>query len=301
MKSYLFLIKSRMLSKKWLLLIVSWHIVRIKKIFCIQFKRNSNVASNAKIDIVIPTISKDFDILSEVIAGIKKNISHPINKIYIVSKDTADINSFCINNGCIFIDEIKVLGYGKNKITYCVNGVDRSGWMYQQLLKLSGDEFVEMDNYFVIDSDTVLINPHTFIEKEKFVFLQSEEWHEPYFKVFKKIFGYDAPTLLSFTSHMMIFNKKMLKEMKEEMKTKHNKEWGEVYAGTANKTEASCVSDYDTYANWVLYNYPEKTKGVIFYNKGLARNHFDTLTALEKKYSNKYNSLSFHSYIKINI
>ncbi|EKE21539.1 MAG: hypothetical protein ACD_7C00198G0001 [uncultured bacterium] len=170
--------------------------------------------------------------------------------------------------------------------------------MYQQLLKLSGDKIAKNENYFILDSDTVLVSENNFMEDGKFVFLQNKEWHQPYFDSFEKIFGYRTKNKLSFTSHMMIFNKVMLQEMKGEMEKKWRKPWDQVYLSTVNENEMSCVSDYDTYANWVLCNYSEKVIQRPFYNKSIKRENFADLKELERIYGNKYKSISFHSYLK---
>jgi len=297
MKSYFFLVRSRLKSRSFLRLISAWHILRLKKLLKLDFNLR-NQTNTTSIDLVIPTISKDFDILKTVIDSAKKHVINNIETIYIVSIPDKFLKEFCKKHGYILIDELDVLGYGKNTISYSVNGVDRSGWMFQQLLKLSGDEFVKNKNYLIIDSDTVLLNPHTFIEGNKFVFLQNEEWHEPYFTAFRKLFNYPAVTSLSYTSHMMIFNTSMLKKMKAEIEAKHKKSWDKVYTDTANSTEPSCISDYDTYANWVRCNFPDMVVNRVFYNRSVSRSKFNSLENLELSFDKKYNSISFHNYIK---
>jgi hypothetical protein len=296
MKYYLWIIKTRWQSNP--LLFGYWLLLRIKKFFKIDFLTECS-DQEIQIDIVIPTVSKDYALLQEVVTSIRQNICQSINKVYIVSRNDKDIIDFCSANNCQFIDELTILGYGKNAISYTVQGIDRSGWMFQQLLKLGADTFTESENYFVLDSDTILINKHSLLENGKFVFFQNEEWHKPYFRSFKKIFGYSAPTKLSYTSHMMIFNHEKLTVMKQEMEQKHRISWDQVYLSTIDPNEASCISDYDTYANWLLYNYPELVINRPLYNKPLPRSEFKPLGQLQEEYSSKLKSLSFHSYINL--
>ncbi len=170
--------------------------------------------------------------------------------------------------------------------------------MLQQLIKLYGDTIVEKENFLSVCSDTILINKNSFLEDGKFVFFENEEWHEPYFKNFKKIFGYDTKNMMSFTSHMMIFNAKKLKLMREELEQKNKMPWDKAYMSTISDTEASCISDYDTYANWVLYNFPEETILKILYNTALKRSLLPDLEKMLPDLKKKYNTISFHSYIK---
>jgi hypothetical protein len=249
------------------------------------------------IDVVIPTVSKDFDTLSTVISQLKINLENKVNSIFIVSKEEESIINFCKENNLNFINENSVLGYSKEKIKYEVSGIDRSGWLFQQLLKLSSESFVTSENYLVTDSDTILINKHNFIDdKNRFVFQMSEEWHTPYRKTFEKIFGYKPQTKLSFVSHMMIFNKKILSEMKTEIESIHNKKWDSVIIENINNSELSCFSEFETYGNFIKNKYPEKIKLVPFYNLSLHKNQLHDIKNLINKYKENYNSLSFHDY-----
>jgi len=261
----------------------------------IDFK-SPNCSNIKKIDIVIPTVSKDFEILALALESLKF-VCQPINKIYIVAPRDEKIEKFCAEKKLIFVDEISVLGFGKNYINYCVDGKDRSGWLFQQLLKLSGDQFVEMDNYLVVDSDTVYVSPNCFMRDDEYVFYANEEWHQPYFDSFKKLFGYRAPTKWSLTSHMMIFNKAFLGKMKQELERHSRQKWFDAYISTSSSTETSCVSDYETYANWVLHNYPEKVHIKPFYNRNVLRSEKDSLTTLSETYKLQH-SISFHSYLE---
>lgn len=275
--------------------LVTWHILKLKKRLGIDFKVSGDGTTDV-VDIFLPTIAKDFATLQLVIEAAQKNIKHIIGVIYIITSINDEVQDFCQRHGYVLIDETSILGYGKEKINYRVNGIDRSGWLLQQLLKLAADKVVEADNFISIDSDTILLKPHLFIKNGKFVFRQNEEWHQPYFTAFKSIFGYSVKTSFSYTSHMMIFNKKLLQELRAKIERKHRKPWDQVYISTAESGEMSCVSDYDTYANWVRCNYPEKTLSMVLYNKTLPRTELTDLNNLENKYSEIYHSISFHSY-----
>lgn len=298
MLKYLKIIKSHFSSDECFYALVTMHLAKILKTLRINFNIDYNPTSDV-VDLFLPTIAKDFKTLQLVIEAAQKNICHKIGTIYVVSNENSEIVNFCKEHDYTFIDEKMVLGYGKEKIDYKVGDLDRSGWLFQQLLKFGADKIVKSKNFISIDSDTVLLKPHSFIHKGKFIYRQNEEWHKPYFNSFKKIFGYSVKTWLSYTSHMMIFNTDMLRELKNELEQKHLKPWDEVYISTASPYEISCISDYDTYANWVRYNYPKKVKSVLLYNRTLSRDKLEKLTLLEAQYKNKYHSISFHSYAKL--
>ena len=294
MNKYLKIVLQQYQARGSWLSVISWIFLKVKKIFKLGYSiRSCN--KDKKIDILIPTILKDFEILELFIESLCL-INHKINKIYIVSPTNDDMVNFCEKNNIIHIDELDAVGFAKKNINYVVDGRDRSGWLYQQLIKLSCDNITELKDVLVIDSDTIFVNKNCFFSENKFLFYASAEWHQPYFDTFKNIFGYAAPSRLSLTSHMMIFNHDKLKEMKKELEKKHNKSWQEVYLSTVSPTENSCISDYDTYANWMLCNYSNEVKIYPFYNKSDSRKNIVPLNELRKKHSN-LKSVSFHSYI----
>ena len=278
--------------------LIAWHLQRLQKFLGIGFATKPGRDTEI-IDLYLVTISKDFPTLGPVIEAAKKNVCHIIKNVYIVTRENAEIRAFCEEMGYHFVDENTVLGYGKDAIDYRANGLDRSGWMFQQLLKFNGDTIVESENFLSICTDTVLIKPHRYLENGKIIFRQNEEWHTPYFANFKKLFGYPVKNWFSYTSHMMMFNKTMMRELKSELEAKHpGKTWDQVYIGTKdiNPNESSCISDYDTYANWVRCNYPNRVKNIPLYNTTLNRTKLAPQDELERRYANKYHSVSFHAH-----
>ncbi len=294
MNKYLEVILSQYRSRGSIEIFFAWVFLRIKKYFHIGFKvKHCN--QGKEIDIVIPTISKDFETLMLLIESLKY-LKHSVKNIYIISPTNEKIVDFCEKNNLIYTRASELLGFDKKDIKYTVDGVNRSGWLFQQLLKLSADNLTESPDYLVIDSDTIFVNDNCFIEDDKYLFFTSEEWHQPYFDTFYNIFGYKAPTKLSLTSHMMIFNHEKLKEMKSELEKRHNKAWHEVYISTISLHEQSCISDYDTYANWMMYNYPNEIKIYPFYNKSESRKNLKALDGVVID-SFGFKSVSFHSYL----
>ncbi len=275
-------------------------VLKIKMAFRIKLIENCVSYSSESIDIIIPTTEKDYILLKSVLDSLK-NVCQSINKIFLVSNNNQKIVDFCKRNNCVFVDENNILGYGKNQINYKINNMDRSGWLFQQLLKLSGDKIAEKENFLVMDSDTILINKHNFIRKGKFIFRQNpNEWHKPYFDAYKYIFRENAPAKISAVCHMMIFNKNKLKEMREEIEKKHKQSWDKVIISTKDMDNAgkSCFSEYETYFNWLKKRYPSIVKTIPFYNKRLSRHEFTDDKIITKKYRDNFNSLSFHSYQK---
>ena len=255
------------------------------------------VASSAiKIDIVIPSIDKDVDTLPHVIESVRRNVMHPLGSIYVISPESEKIRQICSAYGCQNILEDTLLPINKSNIDYNIGGITRSGWLFQQFLKLSGDLFCEQDNYLVIDSDTLLIKPQVFEFRGKFVMNYSNEYHLPYFDIYERLFGFRTPCPVSFTSHHILVNISILRQLKDDLLKKNGLIWYEAIINSLDTSELSGHSDYDTYGHYALGMMKERFCLHYWHNKSLSRELLPKVTELSARYSNNYKSLSFHSY-----
>ena len=265
----------------------------VRKRFGVGF--NNEDPSTEAIDIVIPTITKDFQTL-EISLESLKNLEQKINRVYIISRREEGLIKLCEKLGHTFIDESSILGYPKDEIKYVVKGHDRSGWIYKQLLNFGVGKQIEKENYFVIDSDTVLVSKNSFIEGGKYVFQDSTEWNQPYLEIFERIFKEKPRNHLSSVCHMMIFNQKRVAEMLARIETIQAKRWDQAIIDLLDPNEISSFAEYETYANYMGIYHPSEIKRIPFYNKSLKRSELTGLKDLEEKYGKKYKSVSFHSY-----
>lgn len=208
--------------------------------------------SDEMVDIVIPVIPKDLNILPFCLEGIKNNIANRIKDIYIVGPEDERIVEFVKKHKLSFVNENDVLGFGVKDVKYITNdGVNRSGWLFQQFLKLSGN-IGTCENFITVDSDHILIRPHVFFTKEgKFVFYRSEEFHLPYILANKKLLGSFKMPLLSNVAHKMIFNKSILRDLKTDIEERSNLSWVESIMRVLDKDDTSAFSEFELYAQYV--------------------------------------------------
>lgn len=246
------------------------------------------------IDILIPCIEKDLDTLPIVIDHIRKYVHHPIGNIYIVSPASSRIQDLCSRKHCVFINERSVLPITKQDIHYASTRWNRSGWLYQQLLKLNGDKIVKARYFLVMDADTVLIKPHSFIKQGKTVFY-CRDWSQPeYFNTYRRLMGKKAARPRSFVTHYMLFDKTRLSAMKKKIEADHQLPWYRAIISSINKKKQFGFSEYETYAN---YLYALNPAGVILKSANNKSLHMKASALKERQirsYSLKYRSLSFH-------
>lgn len=257
-----------------------------------QFKKH--VGDPTPIDVLIPTTLKDLDILGSSINAVQKNIKHPIKQIFIVAPDEKNIRETALKLGCVFVDEAKAVnGLSKKDIHYIVNGVDRSGWLFQQLIKLSADVIAHEEYILVMDSDTIVNRPLQYMFENRTILNVSDEHYQTYKDVYRKLMGEDVISNKSFVAHNMLFSKGMLKEMKEQIEHLHRTNWIDAILRNVDYTDNSGFSEYETYGNYLLRHHPDTVKIEYWFNK--------SLKGVEEivKTPSYYKTVSIHSYSKI--
>lgn len=269
----------------------------IKKISGKDINFKSEVKSDINIDIVICAIEKDYDVLIHVIDSIRQYIKHPIDNIFIISPLSEKIEIICKQKGCILLDENKVLPITKKDINYKVGNVDRSGWLFQQLLKWSADKFVHNEYFLVTEADTVFCRPRVFISNKKVIFpVSSYLCHIPYFQAIYKIVGLKILPIINLTSHHALYNKTILCSLKSDIEKHCQMKWYEAIIDRIDHNEGSSVSDYESYAQYVLSQYTSSYELEYWYNLHFGRRNLLNIKRIIKRFGKKYKAISFHSY-----
>jgi hypothetical protein len=77
-----------------------------------------NPSSQLPLEVMIVATNKDAPTLPLVIAGVKKNLRHPIKAIRIIAPESAQIQSLCHELNCFFVNENSLLPIVRKDITY---------------------------------------------------------------------------------------------------------------------------------------------------------------------------------------
>jgi hypothetical protein len=250
------------------------------------------------IDVVIPVTEKDLDILPLALEGLRRHVTNKIAAIYIVARDSETIRRFCSKTDTIFIDEQSVLGYGPQRLSLIVGNppTDRSGWLFQQLLKLSGD--IGHSRWFVvIDSDHVLLRDHTFVTADhRLVLYRSYEYHAPYYDNIKRLLGVEPTSPLSYVAHKMVFDRQSLKRLHADIESANpGLTWDNAIVDSVDRNQLSGFSEFELYGNWL----PPKVKlHRPWRNHHLHGKHISDNNTLEQRYRQWYAAITFPSYLK---
>lgn len=207
--------------------------------------------ASVTVDVLIPVCEKDLRILPLALEGVRRQVAHPIAAIYIIAARSELVEQFCRAHDCRFVEEGEVLGYTARDLNVKVepSGRDRSGWIFQQLLKLSG-RVGESDYFLTIDSDHILLRPHTFLTEDgRTVFYGSREYHRPYYENIERLMGFSPASRLSYVAHKMCFSRERLAELRAEIEQRTGKPWDCAIVESLDRTQISGFSEFELYGN----------------------------------------------------
>lgn len=254
----------------------------------------SHISSGPAIDVLIPAIEKDLETLPYVIDAIRRHVAHPIGTIYIVAPKRERLIELCRRKECRFVDENTVLPLTKKHIHYRSARWERSGWLFQQLLKLSGDTICSADYFLVVDADTVFIRPHRFRTGDKTIFY-CRSWSQPeYFRTYRKLLKRKAPSPTSFVTHYMLFERAKLAKLKRTIEARHRLPWYKAVLRSIDKTKQFGFSEFETYGNYLYSLQPGRVVLKRARNKSLPLSVAQVTPERIRRLSGRYRSLSFH-------
>lgn len=277
--------------------ITRFWLVRLKPLLGIDTNRRSVPSSSILLDVVIPALGKDIEVLPHTISYLRANLRHPIQDIFIVSpKSDKAIQKLAKELDCVFIDEAIAVPIAKTEIEYRPGGQDRSGWLYQQLIKLNTDSFTRSENILVLDSDTLLIRPQIMLRGDRPIFNHSDEQHMPYYSMYQRLTGESKRYPLSFVSHYMILSRSGLRDLKKYLEQLHHAQWYQAILQSIDISESSGFSEYETYGNFYTYLSGSRCKHEYWFNLSLSRQKLQQIDKLVREHAHYYKSISFHSY-----
>lgn len=252
-------------------------------------------ASFEPVSVIIPAIDKDVEILPLVVDSLHKNISHKIDSISVIAPNSTIIRELCESKSLNFIDESKLLPIQKKDIKYTCKNLDRSGWMFQQLLKIAGALNADTEKILICDADTVFVRKQVFYSDVGIYYDIPIENHKHYKDAYEKLTGLVAPNY-STTAHHILLEKSMLKELLALIEKNMSKEWWLAICDTISCERSSCHSDYDTIGFYAINKSPFKSylrygENGTFKRKNVWIRKIPGISLI-------YRTISFHSYNK---
>lgn len=252
------------------------------------------IPSNTPLDVVIPLIERELPIFQFVVDGLRKNLYHPINKIIVLGPETKSIIDTCKTLKIDFVPEDEVLHVKKRDLQPYFNA--RSGWWFQQFLKLHCFPLIQTEHYLILDADTVLLRPHIFLQDNKRVFNISDEFHRPYHEGHHYLMGDKTQFPFSFVSHMMCFDKKTIQDFHQKIQHNHQKSLPEAIIKMLSENPHFSFSEYESFGHYYLSMAKENVILKYWFNRPMIRAKMGE--TLHQKLQANYRSVSYHNYLK---
>ena len=222
-------------------------------------------------DIVIPITIKDMPTLQKNYLYICNNIN--FKRMYIIgnNKIKSIYNKF-FNDNIIFLDEDKINPnfnfFIIKKLLVDVCGNDRrTGWYFQQFLKMAFAYICDNEYYLVWDADTIPLRKIEFNDGDKIFYNLKDEYNKPYFSCIEKLLGIKKINCIkkSFISEHMMFSKKIMLELINKIEKNSNikgKYFFEkiMYSIDKKYANASGFSEFETYGCFTYTYYRDTMK-----------------------------------------
>ena len=216
-------------------------------------------------DIVVPIKDSVLDLaLNQTIPSLFKHLS--FRKLIVIAKknDALETLKSTYGDSVLVIDEDKLsptltLQRVKTYMFERTGSEARSGWYFQQFLKLGVAKRDEIsDHYLVWDADSIILNPLDFFDYQKRVFVAtSSEHHPPYFDCLDRLYGIKKQVDFSFISEHLMFNKVLVNKMIDDL-PKGSEIWWEKIMNAVGREDihGAGFSEYETYGNYVYARHP---------------------------------------------
>ncbi len=218
--------------------------------------------SNTQIDVVIPCVEKDLLTLNLCIRGIRENGTN-IRRIIVVSRNPLTDEAEWFNESDYpfsFQDVAAALANHTFLLTeQLLQKGSRTGWYYQQLLKLYAPLVIPdiSPNVLILDADVIFLRPVTFLNKNYAgMYNPGFEYNPPYFQHAKRLIPrfYKCFPQYSGISHHMIFQRPVIEALLEEIEHHHGVSFWQIFCQLVDPQHLfhSGASEYEIYFNYIF-------------------------------------------------
>jgi hypothetical protein len=223
------------------------------------------------IELVIPFVEKDLAALPIVLAAAKRNIRNPLATVTLITPRDADGEGprFSSPDSFRALDQIlqgnpevrvlfdqDILGTALlNELNTRFGVGDRNaGWVLQQLIKFSAAMESSEVGALMLDADTVMLSPKTWIRTDKRQLLQiANEYHVDFMRHVLMYFGVPKKYRLSFITHHQLMQPEIVRRTFPEG-PESLLDWWKSSADPMGRD----LSEYETYGCFLAHHYPER-------------------------------------------
>ncbi|SUA99786.1 Uncharacterised protein [Pannonibacter phragmitetus] len=220
--------------------------------------------------LLIPLHEKDLPFFREHISTTLKNLVQPVDELVLVgtAKACAELDGFSVD-GCAvrIIPEAQVLPADFSAQGFTDSeGKKRSGWITQQIIKLSWPAYIGSESCIVLDADTFINRPASYISAEGHYWLFTADDENPGWNSFvEKALGRPKQFPWSLVAHTMIFRRGAMAALQAHIEQRFNQPWLEALQSLV-KDRADHFSEYELYGTFVCEHQDFGYRHRYFYN-----------------------------------
>jgi hypothetical protein len=262
--------------------------------------------STPNIDVIIPVSSKDLESLDIAVYALRQNLLNPIADLTIVYSDDVGLDRIKHLN-CNLVHENDFLSRElREAIQQCCE-VSKKGWITQQIIKFQGVLNSKNVGTFVLDADTVLLKPRIPLVTVRDERLIQElnichEYYKPYQDFCEVLLNFEIDSPIHYVTHFQLMQASILKEIFPN----HIQSLCDMLRKIDMKTGRHSLSEYQIYGSYLARKHSSNFRIGKWNNLSCGTfpkfdNHDYTVEERYltiKKLFVKYDSVSFHSYLR---
>ena len=219
-----------------------------------------NHEPGVELTVFIPVASKDTALVRDCVYSLRDLLNHRIYEIVVCGSSNIELKETCKIIDCRYIDEVEIAPVRKSDINFQYRGSDRSGWIFQQLVKLNVFSWAGTDHVLIWDVDTVLLQRANFeIDGDLIVEFEKHK-HQPYFDNALKLLGELPEVPVGLTCHKVLFKKEILQRMLDQIERRSGEVWHQAIINSVDSRQLSSISEYAMYSSFAMNQFPKKIK-----------------------------------------
>lgn len=234
-----------------------------------------------RIDALVPCAEKDLPTLPLVIASIHSASVNPVDRVVVVvRRDLLQRARAAMDAECDLVAEEDLLDEATRNLVDSIVPADRRGWVVQQLAKFEVVASSPREGVLVVDADTVMLRPRTWLTDSRQLLVPVHEFHSPYEQHFQRFFGRtERAATVSWVAHHQLMRPPTVRAMFGLAKNERSRRLGE-WVAAADFSQPSALSEYHTYGRWLETRAPDGYALGRWGNKAVPRTSVEDLGAL---------------------
>lgn len=241
--------------------------------------------------VVVPAVEKDADVLAHCLRAVRRYCSNRIEALWVVAPESTRIRALAASAGAVLVPEDSVLPRPAREL-------QTRGWVLQQLIKFNACHSVPTPDYLVLDADTILLRPQSFVRGGRIVLRYADQYELLYNRSLELVFGHGRRFPASFVTHHQVFQAGYVRGLLAAIEARFGRPWWQAILQEVDQGHLISFSEYEFYGHHVVSQPGWRDRVALEYWHGmdLEAGDLGRLPELQGRPYQTLNSVSFHSH-----